>query len=373
MKRILFIVLTTIFYMVQTTMAASVYFRTKELKRLAVALAIPTDTLHKGYQDIEKKGKKLIIHVGADSVIDHIGLALFPETMKKSGNKVVMEFLERYLLQLQYPPSPKTAAMMLRDDNVKFEVGSIATIPKLLPTDGFGLSCEQMKYTATWLRDGKTILSLTFPAEFELLRGMNIIEAQHQFENESRKAVTNVGSKLPLDKQLMKATGTENCYVLEGDFYLNEELNANRYYTENANGQFLPILSEDHPIESAANLMLCPEISGQRKLHITERLYGFQQKDFELDLHQWITFCQGERCKLYFGVQELSTTAVKATVIAVNTEENYNHMLTLTIPFTSMSNSEGVIEAMLNCYLPTHNIQNLFGNDHSKKKAKYHL
>ena len=35
MKRILVIVLTTISYMVQTTMADTVDFRTKELKRLA--------------------------------------------------------------------------------------------------------------------------------------------------------------------------------------------------------------------------------------------------------------------------------------------------------------------------------------------------
>ena len=354
------------------TMAKTGY-RTAELQRLATALNIRTEGLKLGYQTIESNGETLVIHVSEDRIADHVGLSLFPESMKKVGNRVVMEFIERYMLQLQYPPATKTAAMMLRDDDVKFVKGNLATLKQLLPTDLFSLSCELKKYTATWQRDDKTLLCLTFPAEFELLRGMNFIEAQHLFEGDSRKEIKQAENSFPLNKEVMKATGIDHCYMWEGGSYLNKKLNANRYYVEDAKGVLRPLLSEDHPVESAANLMLCQELAQQRKLHITERMYGFQSKDITMNLSPWIAFCQREHCELYFGVQGLTQTEVKATVIAVNTEENYNHMLSLTIPFSVITNPEGTIEAQLNCYLPTHNIRNLFGKDNSKKKAKYHL
>jgi hypothetical protein len=359
--------------MYQSSASAKVTFRTAELKRLATVLSIPTDSMKPGYNSFSPNGNAIVVHIDENAIADHIGLSLFPEPMKKIGNRVVMEFIERYMLQLQFPPATKTAAMMLRDDEVKFTKGTVATVRQLLPTDQFNLSCELMKYTATWQREGKTLLSLTFPAEFELLRGMNFIEAQQLFEGESRKAIGAVKQDTPADKQLMKATGIENCYLLEGGYYLNQKLNANRYYVEDAKGRLFPLLSEDHPVESVANLMLCQDIAQQRKLHIIERLYGYEQKDFHLDLSQWIAFCRDEHCELYFGVQTLTPTSVKATVIAVNTVENYNHMLTLDIPFAAISNPSATIEAQLNCYLPMHNIRNLFGKDNSKKKAKYHL
>ena len=373
MKSIKYILWALLFCMSQSAAPAKVTFRTAELKRLASVLSIPSDSMKQGYNCFSPNGNAIVVHIDENAIADHIGLSLFPEPMKKIGNRVVMEFIERYMLQLQFPPSPKTAAMMLRDDDVKFTKGTVATIRQLLPTDQFNLSCELMKYTATWQREGKTLLSLTFPAEFELLRGMNFIEAQQLFEGESRKAVGTVKQDMPADKQLMKATGIEHCYLLEGGYYLNQKLNANRYYIEDAKGRLLPLLSEDHPVESVANLMLCQDIAQQRKLHITERLYGYEEKDFHLSLSQWIAFCRNEHCELYFGVQTLTPTSVKATVIAVNTTENYNHMLTLDIPFTTISNPSATIEAQLNCYLPTHNIRNLFGKDNSKKKAKYHL
>lgn len=373
MKAIKYILLALVFGMYQAPVAAKATFRTAELKRLAELLSISADSIQQGYNRFSPKGTAIIVHADENGIADHVGLSLFPESMKKVGNRVVMEFIERYLLQLQYPPATKTAAMMLRDDNVKFTKGSLATVDQLSHSDQFNLSCELMKYTATWQREGKTLLSITFPAEFELLRGMNFIEAQHLFEGESRKAVGAAKQGTPPGKQQMKPTDIENCYLLEGGYYLNPKLNANRYYIENSKGALLPLLSEDHPVESIANLMLCQDIARQRKLHITERLYGYEQKDFHLGLSQWIAFCRSEQCELYFGVQQLTPSSVKATVIAVNTTENYNHMLTLVIPFSAISNPAATIEAQLNCYLPTHNIRNLFGKDNSKKKAKYHL
>lgn len=373
MRSIKYIIIAFFLCLSLPSVSSKVGYRTNELRRLATVLHIQTDKLQVGYQRVMDRGESIVLHVNEDSEIDHIGLSLFPEYMKKMGNKVVMEFIERYMLQLQYPPSTKTPDMMMRDDNVKLTKGNLSTLKQLLPTDKFNLSCELFKYTATWQRDEKTILCITFPAEFELLRGINFIEAQQLFEGDSRKDVDFTSTTSQLDKKQLKGTSLANCYLYEGGYYLNKQLNANRYYIENKNGKLQPLLSDEHPVESIANLMLCPEISDLRQLIITERLYGFQTKDFQLPLKQWITFCMREHCEMYFGVQEVTATAVKATVIAVNTAENYNHMLTLTIPFTVITDPEGVIKAQLNCYLPTHNIRNLFGKDNSKKKAKYHL
>ena len=62
------------------------------------------------------------------------GLRLFSPEIKEAAPKtqvVVMDFLERYFLQLKNPPQAKN---MIRDDQFKFLTGSLETVEKLLPT-----------------------------------------------------------------------------------------------------------------------------------------------------------------------------------------------------------------------------------------------
>ena len=132
---------------------AQTTFRTSELKRLASELKIDVDQLQEGYNYPTADGLNLTVHM-QNGMIDHIGLHLFSEEIRKMDRSSVFDFLERYVLQLKYPPMVKTAAMMIRDDEFRFEYGSMKTLTELRPSDNFSYQYDKRRYQVEWQRDG---------------------------------------------------------------------------------------------------------------------------------------------------------------------------------------------------------------------------
>ena len=332
MKRYTLFILISL---VALSASAKTGFRTAELGRLAQALALDTEALPEGYSHPVVKGLRLTVHQTAQTV-DHIGLCLFSEEMRQMDKSPVFDFLERYLLQLKYPPQAKSMQNMIRDDQFKFQKGSLETVGKLLPTDGFSFT-----YQATWSRQDSTLLSVSFPVEYELISGENKVEAEDNLPADIRSTEVIIPTGKPAQKN---------------DHYLSEELTNRLYLNKDA-----LLLSSRHPVESAANMMLSLQTAGDFQIKISQLSYGFRKTIFEVPLKQWIAFCQNQGCELYFGLENLSDSSeVEGVVIAVNKAENYNHVLTFRIPSEVIEAESGTIDARLYPYVPTHNVLNMF-------------
>lgn len=316
-------------------------FRTAELERLAVTLALDVAPLPEGYSHPEAKGIRLTVHKTAGNV-DHIGRQLFSDELRSQSRMPVLDFLERYFLQLKYPPKVKTANMMVRDDEFFFVTGSLATVDRILPSDDFSYDYDQHHYRATWNRNGRAILSVFFPVEFELISGENKIEAENNL-------MTDV-------QQTPIPTRVEQQRLVDGATYLSKDF-SNRLYR--ANGSL--VISKRHPVESAANMMLSLEAAKDYSINITQICYGFKKTVFSAPLQQWIAFCRNHGCELYFGVEHISDDGnVEAVVLAVNEQENYNHVLTVNVPSQVIDQRKGAVEARLYPYVPVHNMADLF-------------
>ena len=325
---------------VMSAMAQS-KFRTMELKRLATVLTLDVNQLPEGYSHPKALGSNLTVHQDKQ-VIDHIGLYLFSDQLRTSSSSPIFEFLERYFLQLKYPPIVKSSANMIRDDNFRFIQGSIATIDRLRQTDDFSFSTDNHRYTATWQRNGQVLLSVSFPVEYELISGENKIEAEENLLADILK--TTVKQR--------KDDARRN------DSYINKSFSNRLYYQQ---GQL--ILDSKHPAESLANLMLSTNAQGDYTLQMTQVSYGFKKKVFQVPLRQWIAFCQDNGCQLYFGIDDIKANGeISAVVIAVNETENYNHVLTISLSSKAIDARQGIIEARLFPYVPTHNVLNMFAN-----------
>ena len=279
-----------------------------------------------------------------DNIVEHIGMRLFPNEIRELDKSPIFDFLERYFLQLKYPPVVKTAQNMIRDDQFRFVKGSIQTINELRTTDVFSYQFDNHRYNACWTRNGKTFLSVSFPVEYELISGENKIEAENHliFDIQKTPEKTN-GKKAPR---------------ISDDQYITSDFSNRLYYI---NGEL--VADENHPAESAANLMLSTEAIGEYRLHLTQISYGFKKTEFEVPLKQWITFCENNGCQLYFGIEDFDgSDHIDAVVIAVNQKENYNHVLTVRIPTEAIAIQQGIIHARLYPYVPTHNVANLFSS-----------
>ena len=321
---------------------AQTTFRTSELKRLASELKIDVDQLQEGYNYPTADGLNLTVHM-QNGMIDHIGLHLFSEEIRKMDRSSVFDFLERYFLQLKYPPMVKTAAMMIRDDEFRFEYGSMKTLTELRPSDNFSYQYDKRRYQVEWQRDVHQLLSVSFPVEYQLISGENKIEAESHILSDIQQTVA-------VNDSALTANNTAETYIMK-EF-------SNRLYFM---GKKL-VSSGRYPAETAANMMLSTEAKGDYCLNITQLSYGFKKSVIEVGLKQWITFCRNNGCKLYFGTENVDKKGnIEAVIIAANTAENYNHVLTVSIPAKVIALKQGTIEARLYPYIPTQNVQTLFG------------
>ena len=319
---------------------AKTSFRTVELERLAKVLAIDADQVPDGYSHPTANGLSLTVHQ-TEQTIDHIGLYLFTEEMRQMGKSPVFDFLERYFLQLKYPPRAKSMSNMIRDDEFRFLMGNLGTVDSLRLTDEFSFNYDNRCYQAVWKRNGTVQLSVSFPVEYELISGENKTEAEDNLPADIRSTSIVIPTGKP---------------VVRKDHYLLESI-TNRLYL--SKGQL--VSSVRHPAESAANIMLSLQTEGDYHIRITQVSYGFKKKVFEVPLKQWIAFCQSHGCELYFGIQNLSDSGdVDGVVMAVNAAENYNHVLTVHIPIEAVEGKCGTVEARLYPYVPTHNVLDMF-------------
>lgn len=321
---------------------AQVGYRTSELKRLATVLEIDESHLPAdGYQYLTSKGRQITVCT-KDHQVSHIGLKLFDEEMRRLDKSPVLDFLERYFLQLSYPPVAMTKMRMVSDDQFRFLKGSLATVSEIRHTDSFSYSLEHNTYTARWNRAGKNLLEVSFPAEYELISGENKREAEDNIKADILRTVITVD--------------TVNEASASGSYYILPEMTSRLYFR---NGKLLE--SSLHQEQSVANMMLTTATDGNYMLALTQLSYGFKKTDFEVPLKQWITFCRNSGCQLYFGVDHVEKDGtVSGLVLAVNEQENYNHVLTVEVPMAVLAQKSGRVEARLYPYIPTHNVKALF-------------
>ena len=320
--------------------SAKTTFRTIELERLAHILALDADALPEGYSHPTADGLSLTVHLTGQTV-DHIGLCLFSEEMRQTGKSPVFDFLERYFLQLKFPPQVKSTESMMRDDQFRFLKGSLEMACQILPGDDFSYSYDNRLYQASWQRSGHAFLVVSFPVEYELISGENKQEAENNLKTDIRNTL--------IDKTLFRHTG-------ESGHYISEQF-SNRLYRYH--GELVSDVR--HPAESAANMMLSLDATGNYVVRVTQICYGFTKTVFTVPLKQWIAFCRQQGCALYFGVESLKENGdMDGVVMAVNTAENYNHVMTVSISQQVLANRQGVIEARLYPYVPTHQVLNMF-------------
>ncbi len=346
-------------------------FRSATLKGLAQRLSLKADSLGEGMHLLHIDGRKAYILV-ENGVVENIGYQLFPIEMKMHGNSAMMDFLERYFMELQHPSAEKPAKLMMRDDRFKIEKGALGTVLQLRPEDGFGYSYSRKKYVATWVRNGEELLTVSFPMEYELIKGVTKIEAENDFEQRLRSVAVEHRPRLVPDIEVMTPSRIEGYYILEGGSYIDKRLNADTYYHRSA-GSYSLVSDMSHPAETAANMMLSLDAEGDYQLNISQSLYGFKRKLFTVPLRQWVTMCQSQGCSLYFGLESFNEKEVSASVIAVNDNESYNHVMFVRIPLEVIDDKQGTIEARLDTYVPMHNVSDLFQTYRKDKNKEQKL
>lgn len=402
-------------------------YATQRLQQIASQLYwIPFDTLHYGTHEFHEGATTLVVRVNEWQEIEHIGLKIFYQQQLDNDHLCIYDFVERYLIELQMFGNEYAAWERMNSDNVLIEFGNLSDFFALRQTDEFRLSSLGFKgYRFSWSREGRPLLSILFPMDYQLISGCNAIELEynymrnieryaetlieiqdtlapksiHETNNTIENTVWGARSKekisfliytFPISYQFISglkdielkqynmraanqtAAPLLGCYsefdsivgdyyIIEGGTYLSESIRHDLYYEKCMEG-WAPLCNTRKPYWSAYNIALSSSPVGDFCLDGLLDLYGYETEPFSLPFHKWVSYCEKEGGKLYFGIRSVDSTCISGTIFIPFENKGYCHLLKVDIPLSALENRTGDIRSRLFVYIPLHNIDDGYFN-----------
>ena len=334
----------TIMLFLSGTAKAVVTYRTPELKRLALVAGVKEQELKPG---VNFSGKHTIM-MDDNMTVRHVGITLFSEEIKQIGDRLILEFVERYFLQLEHPAPNSTATLMIHSDGISFPKGRWQDIKKVGPNTPFNIDYHLMRYTLSW--------------KYQLICGENLPQAEEHLLHDITHTAPGTHAEASLGE--MEPSSMKGYYLKRGAWYHIEALNGTTFYQMQSDSTLVPVVDPDFIEESVADIMMCPDVAESFTLDIIMHRYGFHESQVSVPLRQWVDYCVQMGCEIFCGIEEVSAEMAKATVLAVNTKLNFNHLLTVSVPIEAIDNGKGTVKGDLHAFIPTHNVI----NDNAKYK-----
>ena len=316
---------------------------------------------------------RLVVTQDSLGRIDHIGLALFPETIVRENPSPVYRFVERYLLELYLRRELPTPEQRLQEDRVTLRFPAHAGnslrddiarhLPRFDDRTSLLVLTDNHRYTVSIYRERKALFVMRFPIRYELLWGMNKVEAENGlYESLLRYQSPHPKPVPPLaaDVQTALRPAEDGCLMLPGDSYVIASVNSNRYYLEAPDGSCRPVFGPDHMEASMRNLFLLPDLAADVTATVTQRLYGRRTRKFDVSLHHLLSFCRTEGCETYVGIETCTEERVTGTVVLLNPSYGYCHQLYFEADIGLLEHPDRhPLRLELYAYVPTHNIGKL--------------
>ncbi len=357
-----------------TAAAQAPRFANGNLQRLAGQLQAEygLDCTRPGTQEFGQN--RLVVTQDSLRRIDHIGLSLFPESIVRENPSPVYRFVERYLLELYLPQEQPTPEQRLKEDNVTLHFpsnpgGSLRDdiarhLPRLDEHTSLLVLTDNHRYSVSIYRGERALFVMRFPIRYELLWGMNKVEAENGFYEALLRyrppRATAVPPLAAAQASALQPDG-DGCLVLTGDSYVIAAVNNDRFYRLAPDGTCRPVLDRTHAEESLRNLFLMPDLSAGITASVTQRMYRRRTLQFDIPLHHLLSFCRTAGCQAYVGIETCTAERVTGTVILLNPSLGYCHQLYFETDIGILDHPRRhKMSLELYAFVPTHNIGNLF-------------
>lgn len=340
-------------------------FRTTLLERMLSVVGIAMAELPAN-ADMDSvaviKGKPVHLRTNAWGDVVHIGYSMFnKELVAQYHNPYVFDFLERYLLELDLGLDNRNTQTRMEVDRVAMVQGNLAQLRSVTPLTDITLSIDEIERKI--YRVNCTIatkeLSITVPANCQLLTGANAIELEQIFSHNVKRFMTITGSDAVSDWSSMRVSRAENMLVTDGEIYMSKAIRNSLYLRED-NGERKLICSPNAPSRSVSNIMLTGIFSDELPMELVLNRYGNQRDTLNVTLQQFIAYCKLEGASLYFGIKERSEQLLKGTLFAYNRNLACTHMLSVDFPLSLLEGQKATIRATAYVYIPVGHIADKF-------------
>lgn len=330
-------------------------FASQRLQQIANTISnVPFGQLSSGtHTAYSYAGYPLSIRVNEWDEVEHIGYHLFDNLFAQHQPKLVCDFVERYLLELDLG-NEIDRRLRMGVDKVVIEDGSLDNLHQLLSCNQVNVSMVEMRrYRVTWYHDDKCLLSLVFDMDYQLLSGCNAIELEYNYLRDMGR----LPEAFLWQEEAIVADSTDEYAIVDGGHYLSEAIRGDRYYQRDSIGEWRLVCHPEKPYWSAANLVLTPiDTIGIYQLDCRLDMYGYRDTVIRVNMAQWTAQTLSEGCRMYFGVKSRTPKTIRGTLFCPNPTAGYCHMLSVEIPVALFEEKQGVIAGRLYAYVPLHNI-----------------
>lgn len=343
---------------------ASPSFSTRRLQAIASAtgISLPDAPAADCVNDStwKYKGKALTVRTDAYGDISHIGYKLFDNRIAADyGTSGLLRFIERYALELDLKLDKHDADTRMAIDKIACTQGNASMLKLITPDTPFDIEeIERRMYRIKWNIGGKT-LSLTIPADYQLISGADAVELEDIFERNIKRAATTVPDNAIDAWNDSKTYRSGSQLIAAGGEYLSKMIRRDLYINEK-NGVRTVVIDRKRPVQTITNILLTGIYERELPMRLTLDRYGYKSTESEVTLQQFVNLCNAEGCTLYAGIKTHDSKAVSATVFALNTKFAYNHVLTVKFPLSILDGGNEPVEAVVYTYVPLQNVTEKF-------------
>jgi hypothetical protein len=323
------------------------------------------------------QGKQLRVEM-TDSTLSDMGVILFPQTMDRSFARPVYGFVERYMLALLLKRNLAEQRQLLREDFVTLNVngrnfldGKRPLSLILQPIDSlssFTLTGDSSCFRIRWALENEDV-ELSFPKQYDLILGRDKKELAEGFRKELEAfACPETGRKTAnavLPFQFIQAWDVRE--EIE-DTYLIPQMRSGRFLYRTATG-YEYIFYEEAGTESLLNLFAnADEMVRENKLQLTVMGYRLAE-EFPLEANRLCAYMKAQKCKAYMGLETETDTELTGTVMYVNRDLMYKHLLYFRFPKEAFRRDDFPVIVTLYPYIPIRNISTLYEDRNEYQKS----
>lgn len=286
------------------------------------------------------------------------GLKLFSPEMKEAAprtQRVVMDFLERYFHDLS-KQKQTTIETKMADDKVYFRKGKLSDLSQIRDTMPFSINLLDRYYEVNWIKTDGPFVTIVFPAQYDLLLGLQKDEALKQFKD-AILAVPQRTDSIVVPSELEYLS--DSLFQTKGDTLELASLSDALYYNK-VREEYYPVFDNDHLAYSAANLFHGLINDMDYRMYVEQSVYGMTTINYTISLSQWLNYCAEWGLKVFFAVEEEREDGILALVIAQSKELGYHHLLSVVIPDKFIGDQNAVLKVRMTPYIPIHNLKDLY-------------
>lgn len=370
--------LTMVLWMAMVALSsAATPFYSARLSDIAKAIGVNLpDTMEKSLDNDSSfffKGRQLRVRTNALGDVSHIGYKLFNnDLMAEFGESPVFDFMERYLLELDLLLDGKTMSQRMSVDNVVITKGNANMLRLVDQYTPFSIeTLKRRAYKVTWTVKGKA-LSLSFPADCQLMKGCNSIELDNNLLRDLPRQWILQETDILKDWKKAKVSFSDSVRILDNGSYLIDKITSRLYYRK-FHGKEQLMCTSKSPAKSIGNIMLTGIFRRPITLELKVDKYSYQSDTILVTLQQFLSFCRVDGCRFYMGIKDISEKDLLGTLFILNDKFAYNHVLSFRFPKCLLQGKDDAIYAKLYAYIPLQNIAESYFNQNLKNEYKYEI